>query len=427
MTRVKFATAPTPPMGWNSWDCFGVDVTEAEVIANAEYMAEHLLHFGWDTIVVDLAWYGLGLTAKGEQYKMKNPPLLMDEWGRLMPNPDLHPSAANGAGFKPLADHIHALGLKFGIHIMRGIPWEAAACAMPIRNSDFTCADIAVEHEGCPWFHGMRTVNMAHPGGQDWYDSLTELYAGWGVDFIKADDMNSWTGECGSPYRVDEIEGLARAIGKAGRPITLSLSPGGAQLAQTAHLQRHAHMWRISPDFWDNWEALKRMFDLTAKWAPHTGPDSWPDADMLPLGKLSIRAEVGEPRMTNFTPDEQKTMMTLWAIARSPLMFGGHLSDTDEATLALITNAEVLAVNQRSYGGRERLREGDVIVWTAQSDDGGDYIALFNAGDTSVEYRVDLERLGIADRQAHDLWSGEVVAIESVKLPRHGARLLRLG
>jgi hypothetical protein len=427
MSRAKFDTAPTPPMGWNSWDCFGVDVTEAEVLANAEYMAANLLRFGWDTVVVDLAWYGVGLTARGEQYKMQRPPLLMDEWGRLLPNPALHPSAAHGAGFKPLADKVHALGLKFGIHIMRGVPWEAAERGLPIKDSAHSCADIGVAHETCPWFHGMRTVDMAHPGGQAWYDSLAELYASWGVDFIKADDMNSWTGESGSPYRVDEIEGLATALVKAGRPITLSLSPGGAQLAQGAHLQRHAHMWRISPDFWDNWPALLRMFDHAAKWAPHAGPQSWPDADMLPLGRISIRAEVGEPRSTNFTPDEQVTMLTLWSVARSPLMFGGHLPDTDPATLALITNAEVLAVNQHSTGGRERLRDGDLIVWTAKAPDGADYLAMFNAGDSEITCSPDLAALGLEARPARDLWAGTQSALTQLAIPAHGARLLRLG
>ncbi|ANY19353.1 Alpha-galactosidase A precursor [Tsuneonella dongtanensis] len=414
-------------MGWNSWDCFGVDVTEAEVLANAEYMAEHLLSHGWDTVVVDLAWYGRGLTALGEQYKMQRPPLLLDEWGRPMPNPDLHPSAADGMGFKPLADKVHALGLKFGIHIMRGVPWEAVEKATPIKGSEHTCADIGLPLEGCPWFHGFRTMDMAHPGGQAWYDSLAELWAGWGVDFVKADDMNSWTGEGGSPYRADEVDGLARAIAKAGRPVTLSLSPGAAQYAQVAHMQDRAHMWRISPDFWDDWAALRRMFDHCAKWARFSGPQSWPDADMLPLGRISLRAEVGEPRSTNFTRDEQVTMLTLWAIARSPLMFGGHLPETDADTLALITNDAVIGVNQRSSGGREILRDGNLIAWAAGAEDGGRYVALFNVGEDSLSVDTAHAGIDIGDGSLFDLWSGATADGSPLDIPPHGARLLRVG
>ncbi len=427
MSTLKFPSAPTPPMGWNSWDCFGVDVTEAEVLANAEYMAEHLLSHGWDTVVVDLAWYGRGLTALGEQYKMQRPPLLLDEWGRPTPNPELHPSAAAGAGFKSLADRVHALGLKFGIHIMRGVPWEAVENAIPIKGSVHTCADIGLPLEGCPWFHGFRTVDMAHPGGQAWYDSLAELWANWGVDFVKADDMNSWTGEAGSPYRADEVDGLARAIAKAGRPVTLSLSPGAAQYAQVAHMQDRAHMWRISPDFWDDWAALRRMFDHCAKWARFSGPQSWPDADMLPLGRISLRAEVGEPRTTNFTRDEQVTMLTLWAIARSPLMFGGNLPEIDAETLALITNDAVIDVNQNSSGGREISRDGDLIVWEARADYSARYIALFNISDEVLS--VDLARADWATRRARiiDLWSGMPIEKPELDIPSHGARLLRFG
>ena len=420
-------------MGWNSWDCFGVDVTEDEVRANAALMAERLKPVGWEYVVVDLAWYGDGLTARGEQYKMEQPPQLIDEWGRLVPNPALHPSAAGGLGFAPLADFVHGLGLKFGIHVMRGVPWQAVEQKRPIRGTPYTCDQIALDHERCHWYRGMHTIDMTHPGGQAYYDSLAELYAEWGVDFVKADDMNSWTDEETSPYRVDEVEGFARALEKCGRPIVLSLSPGGAQLAQAAHLQRHAHMWRISPDFWDDWNALKKMFRRCALWARFTGPQSWPDADMLPMGRLALRAERGEPRETNFSEDEQVTMLTLWCLARSPLMFGGHLPETGDFAWSLITNPEAMAVNQYSSGGREVECGRGRVIWTARPEQGeGLYLGVFNLRDVGPRaIRIALSRLGLeGEVRVRDLWARQDLGFArdrfDVDVNAHGARLLHL-
>jgi hypothetical protein len=420
-------------MGWNSWDCFGVDVTEAEVKANADLMAERLRDLGWQYVVVDLAWYGDGLTARGMQYKMHRPPQLIDEWGRPRVNPDLHPSAADGAGFRPLADYLHSRGLKLGIHIMRGIPWQAVEQRCLVKGTTYTCDQIALDAERCHWYKGMYSIDMTHPGAQAYYDSLASLYASWGVDFIKADDMNSWTDEETSPYRVDEIEGLAAALQRCGRDMVLSLSPGGAQLAQAAHLQRHAHMWRLSPDFWDNWESLKKMFGLCARWARFTGPNSWPDADMLPMGRLAIRAERGEPRETNFTEDEQVTMLTLWCMARSPLMFGGHLPDTGDFAWGLISNPEAVAVNQASRNGREVFNDGQTIIWTAEPEKGrGRYVAVFNLDDEGCrEIDLPLHLLGLqGPAVVRDLWAREDLGVAgaplSVQVKAHGARLVRV-
>ena len=418
-------------MGWNSWDCFGVDVSEQEVMANAAMMAERLKPVGWEYVVVDLAWYGDGLTARGEQYKMDNPPQLIDEWGRLIPNPVLHPSSANGTGFKPLADRIHDLGLKFGIHIMRGVPWQAVEARSPIKGTEYSCDEIALDAERCHWYKGMYSIDMSHPGGQAYYDSLAELYASWDVDFIKADDMNSWTDEETSPYRVDEVEGLAHALQKFGRPMVLSLSPGGARIAQAAHLQRHAHMWRISPDFWDNWAALNKMFARCARWARFTGPQSWPDADMLPMGRLALRAERGEPRETNFTEDEQYTMMTLWCLARSPLMFGGHLPETGEFAWNLISNPEAMAVNQYSSGGHEASRGRGTVIWTAHPEEGeGLYMGVFNTGEGEPKpVKIVLSNYGFEDEvQVRDLWARRNLGFArkrfEIDVNAHGARLL---
>lgn len=425
-----FAKINKPPMGWNSWDCFGVDVTEQEVRENAEFMARNLKQYGWEYIVIDIDWYSPSATR--HNYKQPGIEQLIDDYGRLVPAANKFPSAARGAGFKPLADYIHSLGLKFGIHIMRGIPVQAVDQNTKILGSDERAADVAVKDDVCRWYRGMYGIDMTGGGGRKYYDSIVELYAGWEVDFIKADDFNSWDGEgYQEPYHTDEIEGLAKAIERSGREIVLSLSPGAALTANANHLRRHANMWRISADFWDDWAALKRQFAYCAKWANYAAPHNFPDADMLPIGGIGIRGEVGEPRTTNFTAAEQTTLLTLWCIFRSPLMFGGHLPESDEFALSLITNAEVLAVNQASRRSREIYRDAHAAIWAADSEeDASKYLALFNLSDEQREVEVDLANLRLESASVRDLWKkanlGEFTEKFSVALAPHGAGLYRL-
>ena len=267
----KFMPAEKPPMGWNSWNCFGVDVTEAQVKANADYLAEYLKALGWEYVVVDLAWY---LTPEWNTRTFKNerPPQTVDEFGRLLPDPIKFPSSKEGLGFKPLADYVHAKGLKFGIHIMRGIPWQAVEQNLPILGTSHTARDIIAPADTCVWYDGLVGIDMSHPGGQAYYNSIAQLYAEWGVDYIKADDMSH-------PYRAAEIAGLSQALTNCGRPMVLSLSPGAAPPEQLDHLRQNANLWRISPDFWDDWKFLYRQFELCKLWEGTARPGAWPDAD----------------------------------------------------------------------------------------------------------------------------------------------------
>ena len=214
--------APTPPMGWNSWDCFGTTVTEDEVKANADYMAKNLSAHGWKYIVVDIQWYEPNAKAHGYR---KNAELITDEYGRLLPASNRFPSSADGKGFKPLADYIHSLGLKFGIHIMRGIPRQAVRQNLSIKGTDLRAADIADTNSICPWNTDMYGVKANTPGGQEYYNSIIELYTEWGVDYIKADDMTAFNGKPADENRLNEITALSNAIKKYKRPIVLSLSP----------------------------------------------------------------------------------------------------------------------------------------------------------------------------------------------------------
>jgi hypothetical protein len=410
-------------MGWNSWDCYGTTVTEAEVKANADYMAKHLKPHGWQYIVVDIQWSEPNAGAHGYR---PNAELAMDANGRLIPAGNRFPSSAGGRGFLPLAEYIHAQGLRFGIHIMRGIPRRAVTANLPVAGSPVRAADIADVHSICPWNTDMYGVDMQRAGAQDYYDSIVGMYAGWGVDYIKADDI-------ARPVHTGEIAALHKAILKTGRPIVLSLSPGPAALKSLPFLQENANMWRISDDFWDEWRYLKQNFTLMQIWGGVARPGAWPDADMLPLGRIGIRAERGGDRMTRFTRDEQRTLITLWSIAQSPLMFGGDLPSNDEFTLSLLTNDEVLAVDQKASGGDSVFEDGVRVIWTANAT-GSDakYVAVFNLGDKeAIDIPVDWGAVGMPARcTVRDLWErkdlGAIDAGHTFRVAPHGAGLYKL-
>ncbi len=361
-------------MGWNSWDIFGTTVTEQQAREQADAMAKHLKPAGYDVFTVDIQWYEPD--SRGHVYR-RGAPLEMDEYSRLIPAVKKFPSSANGAGFKPLADYVHSKGLRFGIHIMRGISRQAVRDNTPLLGTTARARDIANTNSTCSWNPDMYGVDMSKPGAQEYYDSLIQLYASWGVDFIKCDDISR-------PYnrvQMAEIEALRKAIDQCGRPIVLSLSPGDTPVGRGEHVMNHANMWRISDDFWDRWEPLKEMFGRLDRWTPFRTNGAWPDADMLPFGIVEFN------RPTRFTKDEQILCMTLWCIARSPLIFGGDMTKLDDFTRELLTNPEVIAVNQKSANNRQLSRQGDMVVWAADVPNSADrYVAVFNAGDNESPF-----------------------------------------
>ena len=367
-TPKKYHTwAPTPPLGWNSWDCFGTTVTEQQIKEQADAMAKYLLPSGYKYLTVDIQWYEP--EAKGHAYDPKAT-LTMDEYGRLTPGLKKFPSAANGVGFKVLADYVHSKGLKFGIHIMRGIPRQAVEKNTPVLGTTVKAQDIAVKSSTCSWNPDMYGVDATKPEGQAYYNSIVQMYADWGVDIIKCDDISR-------PYddvQKAEVEALRKAIDKTGRQIILSLSPGATPVKMGEHVMNHANMWRITDDFWDRWGLLLAMFERLDAWTPYRGPGHFPDADMLPIGIVEFT------RPTNFTKNEQHTLMSLWAIGRSPLIFGGDMTKLDDFTKEMLTNPEMLKVNQQSTNNRQVSRDKNLIVWTADVSKSKDkYVALFNA------------------------------------------------
>ncbi|MBC7616666.1 MAG: glycoside hydrolase family 27 protein [Pedobacter sp.] len=412
--------AQTPPMGWNSWDCYGSTVTEAEVKANTDYMAANLRKEGWQYIVVDIRWFVENDKAGG--YNQTDPRYVMDEYGRYLPYSGRFPS-----GFKALADYIHSKGLKFGIHIMRGIPVEAVKRKLPIKGTNGITADqIYTTDLQCKWLADNYTILTDKPGAQEYYNSILELYASWGVDFIKVDDLSR-------PYHKGEIDLLRRAIDRTGRPIVLSTSPGETPIKDAEHVKISANMWRMVDDVWDVWKDLVHLMNVAKGWYAYSAPGTWPDCDMIPLGRIAIRGERGKDRMTRLKKEEQISLMTFFTIFRSPLMFGGDMPSNDVFTLSLLKNKDILKMHREGTEVRQLFMEnGKVAVTSRNSKTGERYLALFNIGDKEVAtITVDLKEFGISSNyKVKELWTGENLkgseAIFSKQIAPHASKIFSI-
>ena len=404
VAQVTGLPSATPPMGWNSWDSYGTTVNEAQVKANADWMAKNLKAFGWQYIVVDMEWFVANPIPEGNA---KDSIYSLDGTGRYTPAPNRFPSSSPGTGFRPLADYVHGLGLKFGIHILQGIPKQAVKLNSPIEGSTFHAADAADTSGTCKWNYDNYDVKDT-PAGQAYYDSIARLYAGWGVDLIKVDCIAY------GPYKGDEIRMLSAALVKTGRPIALSLSPGPAPLEKQLEMQKYATQWRISNDIWDIWhnskfypQGLNDQFAKVASWASDPRNGHYPDADMLPIGYLGPAPGWGVPRQTRLTHDEQKTFLTLWGIFRSPLMMGGDLPSNDQWTTSLLTNPEFLQVDQHSRDTRVAVMSDKDAVWTSKPETGAGYnVAVFNRSEEPLTLHYTWTQLGIpeASYNLRDLW-----------------------
>jgi hypothetical protein len=410
--------AKKPPMGWNSWDAYLHTVNEAQFLENAEVMARRLKPFGWETMVIDGGGMGSRLpAAHGAKY---DPLADMDENGRYRPSGEKFPSSTEDRGLLSVANKIHALGLKFGIHMLRGVPRTAVEAKLPILGTTKTCAEIADKTSTCSWNNMMYGVRADLPESQAWYDSQFKLYASWNVDFVKMDDMSS-------PYHKAEVEMVAKAAMRCGRPMVISLSPGDTSPADAMHhVREFSHMWRISGDFWDKWTDLRRNMDRLALWAPLAREGAWPDADMIPLGNISAIDMKLDP--TRLTGPEQRALITLWCVARSPLMLGTHLPTMDEETFKLLSNREVIEINQNGRDPREIYRDDQAIVWQIRVKR-QKYVAIFGIADNGGIVSLDFKKLGLRAAKWRDVWTGQLVAVSngtvSVQLEAHGCLLLR--
>lgn len=429
-----------PMMGWNSFDAFDSRINEQEFREIVDYMADSLLEYGWEYAVIDYIWWH---PSPGDwsnpdkrfghpniRYAPDGKPLdptTIDEFGRLLPAVERFPSSAGGKGFRPIADYVHSKGLKFGIHVMRGIHRYAWYYDLPIKGTSYKAGEISEITDTCNWCNHMFGVDSSKAGAQEYYNSLFELYASWGVDFVKVDDMMY------PRYHQGEIEMIRKAIDACGRPIVLSLSCGDAPLDKAQHLTENANMWRVSADFWDNWGDLRRNFDLLAEWAQYIAPGAYPDADMLPVGLISLDGRPhGPERYSKLTLPEHYTLFTLWMISKSPLMLGADLRHLPANVFSMISNPEVIAVNQGSINNREVYRDERSVVWQSEDPESGAvYLALFNISEETCDVRANLRELGFRGRYSvRDLWlRSEIDEVKNeivINLEPHGAGLYKL-
>ncbi len=435
MDKNKFAV--TPPMGWNSYDYYDTTVTEEEVKANARYMAENMKAYGWEYVVIDIEWYSNDAGTRRQEYQyIPFGDDEMDAYGRFQPSPNRFPSSAGGKGFAPLAEYIHSLGLKIGIHIMRGIPREAAHRHCPIAGTSMT-ADMAADPSSiCGWNPDMYGVR-ANEAGQAYYDSIISMYADWGIDFIKCDDIcDSWLYR-DIPFMPfsgwEETKMIYRAIEKTGRNIVLSLSPGPAHIDRAWEYRKYANMWRITDDFWDHWDAIEDMFGRCELWQNHVSEGCFPDCDMLPVGKLG--KGFGEERDTYFTREEQKTMLTLWCMFRSPLMIGAELTKLDDWTKQLLTNQDILGLEGEHCKGEQVFRDKERVVWKSVNEATKEVtVALFNLKDEEREISITAEELSadtdLSNAVLYELWDKEEYRVQDdcikATVPPHGVKVYRI-
>jgi alpha-galactosidase len=399
-------TAPTPPMGWNSWNNFGCDIKEAEFRSQVDYVANKLRKVGYQYMTVDISWYSPSVSADPRS-PFHHPTYArhdaeMDAYGRFLPAKNKFPSAVNGS-FRSLADYVHSKGLKFGLHIMRGIPWQAVEKDLTILGTNLKARDIANPADVCLWYNATYGIDMSKPGAQEYYNSIFKLYASWGVDFIKVDDLSM-------PYHADEITAVRKAIEQCGRKIVFSTSPGSTPLTARYHILTNADMFRISADFWDNWKRLKEQFTFASEWAVHAVnfPGHWPDLDMIPFGKIATRSgDDGGERFTRFTKAEQYTLMSLWCIAKSPLIIGNDITQNDAFTDSILSNEEVIAVNQHGINQRQVADKNGQIIWESSSPNKtSKYAALFNQNDADESVVLKFDQIGLEGKcSVRDLWA----------------------
>ncbi len=408
--------ASKPPLGWNSFDSYGVYLHEKAARANLESMAELLAPYGYEYFVIDNGWFGEYHLKPGTLYPVEKhaSDVRINEFGHVLPSQCYFPG-----GLKSIVDRCHELGLKFGLHMMRGLPRKAYDLNLPIKGTRFRARDIADTdpRKNCTWCTYNFGVDMSKPGAQEWYDGLIQHLADMGVDLIKYDDI--------VPYP-REVEAVAKAIAKLGKPMLLSLSPGGDVDPAAIKSFQKAQMLRVTHDVWDEAHYIDDCFEAWKRWAGKQTHNFWIDMDMVPFGqllmmspKIELNGEDGEAtvrlagkghrRWQQFSPDQMFTFITMRALSASPLMIGGDLPTMDGFSLRLITDPDMLACNQNGVMGNLVSAHDGIEVWITpekRRDDRG-WIGVFNRTDQLKRVSLTKSFLGLAkDSTLYNIWRG---------------------
>ncbi|WP_432178153.1 alpha-galactosidase D [Streptomyces sp. NBC_00063] len=423
-TPTTLATAPY--MGWSSWSMQsskypGLNpdgdysyLTEANVLQQADAMASKLKKYGYEYVNIDAGWW------RDKTWKPE-----FDAYARQKADPDRFPH-----GMKSVADHIHAKGLKAGIYLPAGLEKEAYGDGKtPVANAaDCTTADIV--------YGDLRTTNgwdsaykldFSKPCAQKYIDSQARLVADWGYDFLKLDGVGPGSGKSGDQYdNVADVAAWNKAIAAAGRPVHLEIS-WSLDIGHAADWKRYSNGWRIDTDVecycntlvsWEN--SVDDRWDDAPGWTRHAGPGGWNDLDSL---------DVGNGAMDGLTKAERQSYATLWAIAKSPLYTGDDLTELDSYGVSLLTNREVIALNQGSTPPARPVTPSDAQqVWAARNANGSYTVALFNLSDAPASVTADWSALGFTGKAGvRDLWNHENLGTYRNKvtqaLPAHGSRL----
>ncbi len=412
--------APKPPLGFNSFDSYRSDLTADMAYALMDVMAEKYLPFGYEYFVMDAGWYTTMNPAKHKG-------LGLESFGMCVVNPERFPN-----GIKVLINHAHKKGLKFGVWMMRGISKEAVKQNLPIPGTKYFSRDIADTNSICVWSGMNYGVDMTKPGAQQYYNTIIDTLASWGIDFIKVDDIVP---------NPQEIIAIANAIENSKHTMIYSLSPGDVH--HSAHLQyyKRANMLRITRDIWDNPLSIEKGFFAWEKFQSISGPGFWPDLDMIPFGRLDVINE--DARKSNFNEDQMKTFITQRAMAASPLIIGGDLLTMDDFSKLLLTNREMLACNQNGVMGVNVYRAGNVDVWLTphRNDPRMGWIGIFNRTTSDRKVTLTKQDLGfIAFEESYnlmaasqrfllkDVWSGKDITITdnyTFTLPAEGVAFFK--
>lgn len=404
--------ALTPPMGWSSWNCWGDAVSQEKVLSSARAIVEKgLAQYGWTYINIDDGWQG----------KRSGP------HNAIQPNkkfPDM----------KQLADDIHGLGLKFGIY---SGPWRGTYAGYVGGSSDHADGTYPwVESGDVNEFYKLNKDPSAPDAKPNWVNwtfgkhsfaaNDARQWAEWGVDYLKYD----WF-----PNDVPTVEEMTLALRATGRDIVYSLSNTGIYDHAPDYV-RLSNLWRTTGDIYDSWESVRRIGFLQDRWAPYTGPGHWSDPDMLVVGMVGWGPNLHPTRLT---PNQQYTHISLWALLSAPLLLGCDLAQLDDFTLGLLTNHEVLAINQDELGKQATQISNDQgkIVYAKTLADGSYAVGLFNLSDTETTVGVKWGPWGTlatpdaaARFTVRDLWRQQDLGQHQGKyettVPSHGVVLLRL-
>ena len=420
----KKTLALKPPLGWNSYDSYRCQINEEEAMRNLDIFAQKLAPHGYEYFVIDFGWYCEGACVPGSLRPWGNDAFdySLDTNGYPIGSRTYFPH-----GMKRIADSAHALGVKFGLHMMRGMLRKAWEFNLPVKGTPYRMRDIADTKNICSWATYTYGVDMNKPGAQEYYDGLIQHLAEMGVDFIKYDDL--------VPFPT-EMEAIGKAVAKCKRDIVLSLSPGDDTTPKNKEHYQWGHMLRITSDVWDTRHCLDSSFQRWRDWQGSAEPGFWPDMDMLCLGRLcgmidpggheKRRAmkpeEIGRTdleevffRPCHFTGAQERTFMTMRALCASPMFMGGCLIRSEQRVIDLITNRDLLACNQNGVCGTLQSEQKPVETWRTPKvkTSGNGWIGVFNRSETqSITCTLSLKELGLSDGnyRFRSIWTNEVFA-----------------